>query len=398
MKSDRTWILLANYEDRSLVRGKVAWDLGKQLAGLKWTPDSAFTELFLNGKYLGSYKLVQSIKIDSNRVNVNKVTGQVMEWDPHWKDGDGTYGFTSWSGQDNWFKDPDTYDSLSTGEPDPEGLSDARRSMLKDKVNHFEHVLYGDDKKRDWSNTTYTPGGVDDWTTYLDMDSAVDYYLSKEFTKDQDADMYRSNFYYTDNVDPNSSAKIFMGPIWGLRSQRWCGDRWHHVDRLDVRLVDARATVRRRTTPTRSTGTPGSSRTLDSSTRSRRAGRRPSRCTRPSAPPRSTRQSPRSAVRRRWASRWLRTISRCGARVVSRYTFHASTYPGEITWLKNWYTARYNWMDSQLKWGAVSNRGCSCFPDHLSSPQGSPDRGGPCGCGAAVRGRLVFTPRSALAW
>ncbi len=85
MKNDKTWILLANYGDWTLIRSMVAWDLGKMLDGLKWTPDSRFTELFLNGKYLGSYQMVESIKIDKNRVNVDKEAGQVIEFDPHWK-------------------------------------------------------------------------------------------------------------------------------------------------------------------------------------------------------------------------------------------------------------------------------------------------------------------------
>ena len=71
MKSDKTWILLANYGDWTLVRSMVAWDLGGMLEGLKWTPASTFAELFINGKYLGSYQLTESIKIDKNRVNVN---------------------------------------------------------------------------------------------------------------------------------------------------------------------------------------------------------------------------------------------------------------------------------------------------------------------------------------
>ncbi|MCW2799281.1 MAG: CotH protein [Aeromicrobium sp.] len=227
LKSDKTWILLANYGDRTLVRSKVAWNVGAQLDGLKWTPASVFTELFINGKYLGSYQLVQSIKIDKNRVDVNKETGQVIEFDPHWKDGDGTFGFTGHSGMDFSFKDPDTYDTLDDGvTPDPEGLSDAKRAALKTRAGTFEHVLYDNpgttDKKRDWSNTkadTYAPGDPNDWTTYLDMDSAVDYYLAREFTKDNDADFYRSNFFYTSNVfqnDPSQSdfTKFFMGPIW----------------------------------------------------------------------------------------------------------------------------------------------------------------------------------------
>ena len=93
---------------------------------------------------------------------------------------------------------------------------------MKNRIKAFETVLYGADKKKDWSKTTWTSwgqGGVDDWSTYLDPASAVDYYLAREFSKDNDADFYRSNFFYTSNVnvaDPSAPGftKFFMGPIW----------------------------------------------------------------------------------------------------------------------------------------------------------------------------------------
>ena len=77
-------------------------------------------------------------------------------------------------------------------------------------------MLYGADNKKDWSKITDFGAlpPAQDWTTYLDMDSAVDYYITREFTKDNDADFYRSNFFYIDDVRPESTAKFFMGPIW----------------------------------------------------------------------------------------------------------------------------------------------------------------------------------------
>ncbi len=214
MKSDKTWLLLANYNDWTFVRTKVAWDIGMKLVGLKWTPDSRFTELFINGKYLGSYQLAQSIKIDGNRVNVNKVTGQVIEHDPHWAE-DGVPGFVGKSGMNYAWKDPDEFKTLEGGGEDPEGLTNDKIEKMKTKIKNFETVLYGADGKKNWSTIHYaTLLPKDDWTTYLDMDSALDYYLAREFTKDNDADFYRSNFFYTNNVDPLSTDKFFMGPIW----------------------------------------------------------------------------------------------------------------------------------------------------------------------------------------
>ena len=45
------------------------------------------------------------------------------------------------------------------------------------------------------------------------MDSFVDHYLVREFTKDNDADFWASNFYYTADAN-NPAAKMFMGPVW----------------------------------------------------------------------------------------------------------------------------------------------------------------------------------------
>ncbi len=371
MKSDKTWILLANYGDRTLVRSKVAWNLGLQLDGLKWTPKSIFAELFINGKYLGSYQMVESIKIDSNRVKVDKFTGQVMEFDPHWKDGDGTFGFKGFSGQDFSYKDPDEFKKLDDNSEDPEGLTAAKMAALKAKVTKFEHVLYGLDKKRDWSNTkanTYAPGDANDWTTYLDMDSAVDYYLAREFTKDNDADFYRSNFFYTNNVDPASADKFFMGPIWDFdRSagaptgastsiasptgwwvrgngspnhntnkihwytriakdprflnalqDRWLGEGAYAGDGpMAPKFADVAATA-----VDRAVASMGGVSFADGVT--------------PRVLTRLLGLQVAANDRALWAS---------GG---SRYAAHSSTYPGEISWLKDWFTKRYNWMNTEL--------------------------------------------------
>ena len=222
MKSDKTWIMLANYGDWTLIRSMVAWDLGKMLDGLKWTPDSRFAELFLNGKYMGSYQMVQSIKIDGSRVDIDDTTGQVIEFDPHWKE-DGVPGMVGKSGMNYAWKDPDEFKELDGGGEDPEGLTNAKISAMKTRIRAFETVLYGADGTKDWSKVHYsTLAPQDDWMTYLDLDSAVDYYLAREFTKDNDADFYRSNFFYTNDVDPNAvdptdpndPDKFFMGPIW----------------------------------------------------------------------------------------------------------------------------------------------------------------------------------------
>ena len=97
-------------------------DRGKKQNGLSWTADSKFTELYINGAYIGSYQLTQSIKIDAKRMSLNKAFGQIVENDPHYAS-DGVPGFKGLSGMPFSFKDPDEWKTKTDGSVDPEGLT-----------------------------------------------------------------------------------------------------------------------------------------------------------------------------------------------------------------------------------------------------------------------------------
>jgi hypothetical protein len=354
MKSDKTWILLANYNDWTFVRSKIAWELGLNLSGLRWTPDSRFAELFVNGKYLGSYQLAQSIKIDNNRVNVSKTTGQVIENDPHWKE-DGVPGFIGKSGMNYSWKDPDEFKTLEGGGEDPEGLTNDKIAKMKTKIQNFETVLYGADGKKNWSTIHYaTLLPKDDWTTYLDMDSALDYYLSREFTKDNDADFYRSNFFYTNNVDPASPDKFFMGPIWDfdrsagakpagdtsvtLPTGWWVrgdGSPTHDTNKIhwftritkDPRFLAALKTRWQATKSFYATiGAPsGVGPGVTAAVKALGGGDDYALGLQVAANDRKI-----------WAS------------AGGRYVPKTSSYPSELTWVSKWYSDRYKWMDTEL--------------------------------------------------
>ncbi len=230
LSKDKTWVLLANFNDRSFVRTFSGLDLASRLDGLDWASEGVFTEVFVNGSYRGSYQLIQSIKIDGDRVDVTNETGQIIEFDPWWKiDGvPGMEGPGEFKYLDYAWKDPDEFSD------DPEDLNSKKVSDMKEKIRNFEKVLYGSNWTKDWSKEGKKAlDPEDDWQTYLDLDSAVDYYFVKEFTKDTDSDMYRSNYFYTDDVDPDSDAKFFMGPVWDF--DRSAGARYYSksMPRLD---------------------------------------------------------------------------------------------------------------------------------------------------------------------
>ena len=72
MGKNKHWALIANYYDTSLTVDRfVAW-LGDQM-GMPYTPRGVPVDLFMNGEYYGSYLLMEEVRVDSNRVDIEEV-------------------------------------------------------------------------------------------------------------------------------------------------------------------------------------------------------------------------------------------------------------------------------------------------------------------------------------
>ena len=171
LPSGRSFRLQANYRDRSLLRNKVSFDLAAQLGGLEWTPRTKFAELVLNGKYIGSYLIIEEIEIGGNRLQgANLIAEFAADASTSNRDVAGLKSKPRW---------PET------------GVSGLLDSVIANQVNPIYQ----------------NPGN---WRNLLDGDSFIDYYLVREFTKDKDADFLFSNQYYSKPGDP----KLYMGPVW----------------------------------------------------------------------------------------------------------------------------------------------------------------------------------------
>jgi len=68
MGKNKNWVLLANYLDESLLRNTTAAQISKEM-GLE-TMDTVWTDVVLNGEYVGNYQLCEQIRIDSTRVDI----------------------------------------------------------------------------------------------------------------------------------------------------------------------------------------------------------------------------------------------------------------------------------------------------------------------------------------
>ena len=185
MPPAKRWILLAEYADKTLMRNKIAFEIGK-LSNLSWVPSSEFIELFINDEYQGTYNLTEKIEIHENRLepSENEILLEIDQ--PERLSGDSTY-FMS-----NFFlfnvKDP------NIKETDPEFVE------IKDKLLEFEDALIN----QRWSTDS------DGYKSMVDLESFVTWFLVNEITKNIDAGAFYSSVYLTINSDE----KIALGPIW----------------------------------------------------------------------------------------------------------------------------------------------------------------------------------------
>ena len=78
-EKDKSWVLLANYYDMTMLRNQTAFYMS-QISNLDYTPKSHFVEVILNGRYNGTYQLCEKLKIAKHRVDVGD-DGFLMEMD-----------------------------------------------------------------------------------------------------------------------------------------------------------------------------------------------------------------------------------------------------------------------------------------------------------------------------
>ncbi len=193
MPAQKNWVLLANYDDKSLLRNAAAFYAGT-LTHLAWTPRSRFVELYLNGQYEGTYQLTEQIEIDKNRLHITEMDDTNISGD------DVTGGYlleidTANQPDDILFPISDVIFDLH----DPDPAEPAQLSYIEGYLQQASDTLYSDSFAD--PDTGYAQ--------YINTASFIDWYLVQELFKNNDAVFWSSCYMYKD-VD----GKLFMGPLW----------------------------------------------------------------------------------------------------------------------------------------------------------------------------------------
>ena len=164
MGSDPDWVIDGLYYDRLLVRDKLGYDLFRSFAKDGPTAaESALCELTLDGDYVGVVALVERVKRDDDRLDL----------DP---DNDGQSWVMGQIDEDCFRWNTTTYGCFKLISPDDGALSPDGSITLTAFLDGWEAAVVSEDPFA-------AVGGVPD---YADMDSAIDLILIEELFKNED--------------------------------------------------------------------------------------------------------------------------------------------------------------------------------------------------------------------
>lgn len=190
MNKHKRWVLLANAGDRTLLRNRVAYRLGR-LTQLPWTPDTRYVDVILNGMFVGNYLLAEQIRVDKNRVNITDAepgmapeqVGYLLEFDRYV--------------EESYFYTQCRQLPVNVKNPDEELLTSAQKTYISDYINNLESLLYDSEKV----NVAYRD--------LIDINTFIDWWIVVELTENRDTKLPGSCYMYKD-----AGGKLCAGPLW----------------------------------------------------------------------------------------------------------------------------------------------------------------------------------------
>lgn len=193
---EKSWTLINNYGDKTLIRNLLAFDLSKRFE-MQYTPAGKSVDLFLNGEYKGNYQLCDQIEVATHRVDVEKMKdttvalpeitgGYFIEMDAY------AYEETS------WFSSEMNRIPVTIKYPKDDEIVAEQKAYINNHFNLMEKALF---------SLTYSDM-ITGYRKYIDTNSFIRQFLVGEISGNTDT--YWSTYMYKHRADD----KFYFGPVW----------------------------------------------------------------------------------------------------------------------------------------------------------------------------------------
>jgi len=201
---NKHWALLANFSDPSLIRNRITAWLSNRM-GFEYTPTGVPVDLVMRGsesgeQYLGSYYLAENVRVDDNRLNID----ELEEDDTEYPEITGGY-LVQVGGQEpedslnRFYTNRNKLYAIDTPEFADGYNSPAQMEYIVNHINHVEETVFEE-------GTAYRD--------LIDIESAAKYWLFQDFSRNYDAWVTGSTYFYKKRDENGVTGKIFFGPVW----------------------------------------------------------------------------------------------------------------------------------------------------------------------------------------
>ena len=266
----KTWVLLANYFDATLMHDKLFKDLAAGLQ-MPYTASCGWVNLYYDGEYRGVYLLSEKNAVKSTGVAISDMEAAYEALNPDYgkdmrtESGENAYGMTYFYTKD--LTEPENLTGgylleLNHDKPDevsgfitrrgkgmnvksPEWCGDAAMRYISEYYQAFEDAVYAVDE-----NGNYTGVNAEGkhYYDYVDRDSLVKIFLMQELALNPDG--FVSSLYFYKDADDI----MYAGPIWD--QDMTLGTGWtkqispettdyHYLAQALIQIPDFRAAVLR---------------------------------------------------------------------------------------------------------------------------------------------------------
>lgn len=203
MPAHSDWVLLAPYNDISMMRDPLAFNLWREMG--HWGPRTRMVELVMDGEYHGIYIFCEAIKRGEGRVNLSKmkktntegtdVTGGYLLRIDTFNDDDATFPS----------KVPGIGEGSPTSEiiwsciyPKKKNLQPEQLAYIHSYVDSMELAIQSTDFKDSKKGYAH----------FIDVPSFVDYFIHTELSMNADG-FKRSAYFFKEK-----NSKMQAGPVW----------------------------------------------------------------------------------------------------------------------------------------------------------------------------------------
>lgn len=209
MPAGSDWVLLCPYNDVSMVRDPLAFNLWREMG--HWGPRTQMVEVLMDGEYLGIYIFSEAIKRGEGRVEIPKLRktdtegteltgGYILRIDTYNED-DATFPS----------KVPGIGEGIMTSQitwsciyPKKKNLQPEQLAYIQQYIDETEQAIQSEDFADPQRG----------YAKYIDVPSFVDYFIHTELSLNADG-FKRSAYFYKERQNADGTGgKLFAGPVW----------------------------------------------------------------------------------------------------------------------------------------------------------------------------------------